>query len=398
VNALNVPFLAGHRSREAFIPPNAVPPAVRAPAIWFLTYAATMAVWTFVPIWAREELGIGDPAIGIAVLLYSSALFASSYVFGRAADVHGRRRYILGGLLLGAAAMAVHYLIADVPSLWLVRLATGCALGIYPAALVDYIARSTGLLGRFSAWGSLGWGVGALSAGVLAFYYSDITGVFFLSAGIYLLSFVLAISLPPVQELRRPVPLFPTALIRRNLHYYLPMLVRHSGAMAIWTFWPLFLIDLGASYVWVGIIQFVNPLVQFAFMYLVTDRVRTALLFPVGLVLSVVTMVSFTLARNVYELLPTQVLLGLSWGCTYVGALRAVTEGSEEKATAAGIFNSTTSLSAILGPMFATVLVGLTGNYESTMYFASLMAAASLVMHYMLRPKGDATGVLIAST
>ena len=101
------------------------------------------------------------------------------------------------------------------------------------------------------------------------------------------------------------------------------------------------------------------------------------------------TMVSFTLARNVYELLPTQVLLGLSWGCTYVGALRTVTEGADEKATAAGIFNSTTSLSAILGPISATALVGLTGNYESTMYFASLMAVASLVLHYMMRPGSD---------
>ena len=362
---------------------------MRAPAIWFLTYAATMAVWTFVPIWAREELQIGDTAIGIAVLMYSTSLLASSYVFGRAADVHGRRRYILGGLLLGAGAMAVHYFIADVPSLWVVRLATGCAVGVYPAALVDYIARSTGLLGKFSAWGSLGWGVGALAAGILAFYYTDITGVFFLASGIYLLSFVLALSLPPVKELRRPVPLFPKALIKRNLHYYLPMLVRHSGAMAIWTFWPLFLLDLGASYIWVGIIQFVNPLVQFTFMYFVTDRVRTTFLFPLGLVLSAVTMVSFTLARNVYELLPTQVLLGLSWGCTYVGALRAVTEGAEEKATAAGIFNSTTSLSAILGPICATALVGLTGNYESTMYFASIMAVASLVLYYMMRPKSD---------
>ena len=181
------------------------------------------------------------------------------------------------------------------------------------------------------------------------------------------------------------VPLFPTALIRRNLHFYLPMLVRHAGAMSIWTFWPLFLLDLGADYVWVGIIQFVNPLVQFGFMYLFTDRARTAFLFPVGLVLSIITFISFTLAQNVWQLLPTQGLLGMAWAATYVGSLRGVTESSEEKATAAGMLNSTTSLSAILGPVCATALVAVTDDYLSTMYFAAAMSAVSLVLYIVLR-------------
>ncbi len=354
---------------------------MRAPAIWFLTYAANMAVWTFVPILARDELGIDDAPIGIAVFLYSSALFLSSYIFGRASDIHGRRWYILGGLIVSTGAMAVHVVLRDVPSLWTIRLATGFAVGIFPAAMVDYIARSSGLLGRFSAWGSLGWGVGALLAGLLAAYYDDLTWAFLLGAAIYMMAFLVALSLPPVEEVRSRVPLFPKDLIKRNIHFYLPLLVRHAGAMSIWTFWPLYLIDLGADYVWVGIIQFVNPLVQFAFMWAVTDRVRSTLLFPLGLVLSVVTFVTFVLARNMWELLPTQILLGVSWGCTYVGALRGVTEGSREKATAAGLFNSTTSMSAILGPLFATLIVGITGDYESTMLFAALMSVVSLVMY-----------------
>jgi MFS family permease len=367
---------------------------MRASAIWFLTYAANMAVWTFVPILARDELGIGNGPIGIAVFLYSSALFLASYVFGRASDVYGRRTFILGGLLASVFAMGVHVLLRDVPSLWAIRFTAGFAAGIFPAAMVDYIARSSGLLGRFSAWGSLGWGVGALMAGLLAAYYDDLTWAFLLASGIYAVAFLIALSLPPVEQVRMRVPLFPTDLMRRNVHFYLPMLVRHAGAMSIWTFWPLYLIDLGADYVWVGIIQFINPLAQFAFMWAVTDRVRSTLLFPLGLVLSAATFVTFVLARNMWELLPTQILLGVSWGCTYVGALRGVTEGSKEKATAAGLFNSTTSMSALLGPLFATLIVSMTDAYESTMLFASAMSLISLVLYYLLRRnagRGDVT-------
>ncbi len=385
------------RADEALFPPHCVSPVLKPSAIWFLTYAANMAVWTFVPILAREELDIGDTSIGIAVFLYSTALLLASYVFGRASDIYGRRKFIFGGLFVSAFAMAVHFRIADVPSLWMIRFATGFATGIFPAAMVDYIARSSGLLGRFSAWGSLGWGIGALSAGILAAYFDDLTWAFLLAAGIYFVAFLIALTLPKVEQVRMRVPLFPVELIKRNVHYYLPLLVRHAGAMAIWTFWPLYLLDLGADYIWIGIIQFVNPLVQFGFMWLVTDRIRTTLLFPVGLVLSAITFVTFTLAENVWQLLPTQVLLGISWGCTYVGALRAVTESSEEKATAAGIFNSTTSMSAILGPLFATVLVGFTGLYESTMYFAALMALVSLMLYYVLRRGVEASPHVSAS-
>ena len=88
---------------------------MRAPAIWFLTYAANMAVWTFVPILARDELGIDDAPIGIAVFLYSSALFLSSYIFGRASDIYGRRSFIIGGLLVSTFAMGVHVFLRDVP-------------------------------------------------------------------------------------------------------------------------------------------------------------------------------------------------------------------------------------------------------------------------------------------
>ena len=374
-----------------------VHPVLRAPAIWFLTFAGNMAVWTFVPILARDELDIGDSAIGIAVFLYSAALFLSSYVFGRASDVYGRRRFILAGLAVSVLAMVSHYLLRDSASLWAIRFATGFAVGIFPAAMVDYIARSSGLLGRFSAWGSLGWGVGALLAGVLATYAKDLTLVFTLGAAIYFAALLLALRLPPVQEVRMRVPLFPRDLISSNAHYYLPLLVRHAGAMSIWTFWPLFLIDMGADYVWVGIIQFVNPLAQWAFMWLVTDRVRASVLFPLGLLLSTITFLSFILARNPWELLPTQVLLGVSWGCTYVGALRGVTEASAQKATAAGLFNSTTSLSAILGPLFATALVSVTGDYETTMLFAALMSAVSLVLYAMMRGRAPSVTTVSAS-
>lgn len=371
---------------------------MRADLTWFSANVGTTAVGTFIPIFAAYELGIADPLIGVAVTLYALSLFFSSYMFGRWSDIQGLRRFILGGLVLTAVAMLAHLLIFDVWTLWAVRILAGVAVGVYPAALVDYITRSSKRLGRFSAWGSLGWGMGAFAASVVAQAFGGLALVFVMGSAIMLGSLAVALTLRPVPEVHHKVPLFPKALIRRNMHIYVPMLLRHSGATGIWVFWVLFLFELGADYLWVGIIQLVNPVAQFVFMYTFTDKVRTRLLFPVGLALSVAVMLSFTLAQNVWQLLPTQVLLGAAWSCTYVGALRTVTDTAEEKATASGLLTSVTSVSQVIGPAMATLLVTVVHDYRAEMYLGAAMSAAALVAHYALRRSAEAPAPVTAAT
>ncbi len=371
---------------------------MRADLTWFTANVGITAVGGFIPLFAKDELGIDDPYIGIAVTLYSLSMFFSSYMFGRWSDIQGLRRFILGGLLFTSVAMLAHLLIVDAWTLWAVRILAGIACGVFPAALVDYVTRSNGRLGKYSAWGSLGWGVGSLGASLVAQAYGGLTALFVLGSGIMLLAFAVSLTLRPVREIHHRVPLIPRAIMRRNAHIYVPMLIRHSGAAGIWAFWVLFLWDMGHSYVWIGVIQFVNPVAQFAFMYAFTDRVRTRLLFPLGLLLSSVVMFSFTFATNLWQLLPTQVLLGAAWSCTYVGALRTVTDNSAEKSTASGILSSTTSVSAVIGPAMATVLVSIIHDYRAEMYLGGTLSFVALILYLVLRRSAEAEAPATAAT
>jgi len=371
---------------------------VRENAVTLMANAGAAAAVTFMPLYAKEQLHISDSYIGIAVTLYALALFLSSYVFGRAADIQGLRRYILAGLFLSAIALFMHVLVRDVYTLWAVRIFTGVAVGLYPAALVDYVTRRSGKLGQYSAFGSFGFGAGNLAASVLVQYYTGITGAFLMAAAVMFAGFAVALALRPVPEVHHVVPLFPRRLIRRNIHIYAPMLLRHSGATGIWVYWPLFLMSIGADYLWIGIIQFINPLAQFVFMYWFTDRIRTKWLFPVGLLLSSIVMVSFTIATNVWQLLPTQVLLGVAWSCTYVGALRSVTEGAVEKSTVAGLLTSVTSVSQVIGPAISTVMVSATHVYRTEMYIGAAMSMAALLLYLVLRKYAQEDGPVTASS
>jgi DHA1 family quinolone resistance protein-like MFS transporter len=280
-----------------------------------------------------------------------------------------------------------------------VRIFTGVAVGLYPAALVDYVTRRNGKLGQYSAFGSLGFGAGNFVASILVQYYTGITGAFLMAAIAMFVGFAVALTLRPVPEIHHKVPLFPRRLIRKNIHIYAPMLLRHSGATGIWVYWPLFILTLkGSSILWIGIIQFINPLAQFVFMYWYTDRIRARWLFPVGLLLSCIVMISFTIVTNVWQLLPTQVLLGVAWSCTYVGALRTVTEGSEEKSTVAGLLTSVTSVSQVIGPAISTVMVSATHIYRTEMFIGAAMSLAALGLYLVLRKYAQEDGPVTASS
>ncbi len=61
-----------------------------------------LSAFTYVPILARESLGISELLITFMVAGYAAASFIASYIFGRAGDIYGRRIVIRSGLLLAA--------------------------------------------------------------------------------------------------------------------------------------------------------------------------------------------------------------------------------------------------------------------------------------------------------
>ena len=350
--------------------------------IRLLTFAAILTSFTYVTIFARN-LGISDINIGILVALYSTSIFFSSYIFGRASDRYGRRLFVSVGILVSVIAFFLQIFAYDYVSLLLIRILVVFCIGIFPSALVAYVYELKRNLGKFASFGSLGWCVGFIIAGIIATYFT-INGVFILSSLLSLIAFLISLKLEPVKHKTLKIPFFPIKLIRKNLSVYLPILIRHSGAFMIWTFWPLYLQSLGADLFWVGIIQSINSFTQFIVMYTVTDRIKSIKLIKAGTILSGITFFTFALAVNFWYILPTQVLLGLSWAFMYVGALRYVTEKNVEKATVNGMLDSVLNLSSIIGPLLATFVISFVGDYRTTMYIASLLAFISFFVFRVL--------------
>ena len=345
--------------------------------IRFFTFATAMVSFAYLPIFARD-LGISDVNIGIIVAFYSSALFFSSYIFGRTSDKYGRKLFILVGLIAAIISFFLQIFANDFTTLLLVRTLVGFCIGIYPSALVAYVYERKENLNRFASFGSLGWFFGLLISGIVAMYFT-INGVFILSSLFSLISFLVALFLESKKHKPISVPFFPIKIIKKNRCVYSCFFLRHTGAAMIWTFWPLYLLELGADLFWVGIIQAINSIVQFFVMYIVTEKFKSIKLVRYGILLSIIAFFSFTLARNFWEIIPTQFLLGISWGFLYVGVLRNLTDKNVEKATVSGILDSVINFATVIGPFLATLVISF-GDYRTTMYVASFLSLASFLI------------------
>jgi predicted MFS family arabinose efflux permease len=146
----------------------------------------------------------------------------------------------------------------------------------------------------------------------------------------------------------------------------------------IWAFWPLFLQQLGADYFWIGVTSAINTGTQFLVMYFLTDRGWSTGLLRLGLLLSSVTFISFALAPNFWWILPTQILLGISWALLYVGGLRAATEGHPNPGAASAIFTGVLNISMVIGPALGALLVPIGGYYLLIYVGAALSFGAFL--------------------
>lgn len=325
----------------------------------------------FIPVYAKE-MEATDFEIGLIVGAYSLALFLSSYFFGREADRRGRRRILQLGLFLSGFAALTQIFAPEWYFLGLSRVFVGFCAGIFPSALLAYAYETGRPLGKFASFGSLGWGIGSILAGVIGEFWL----IFTFSSIVFFICFALALRLPTVKEVRLSIPFFPVEIIRKNAPVYLSMLLRHSGANMIWVIFPLFLLGLGMDRSLVGVLYLVNAGTQFTVMQLI-DRFNCVKLILGGLIFSAATFVSFTLANDFIQVFPTQILLGISFALLYVGSLRFLMERNVEHATSTGILGSVMSISAIIGPFFGG-LVSMAYGYEATMYAATIMTLIAI--------------------
>ena len=361
---------------------------MKANIIQMLSNVALSASLVFIPNLAKQ-LG-AELEIGVIGAVYGLAVFTSSYIFGRAADIYDRKTIIRLGLLFSTVTFFLQALTDPyfVAPLWasplllaVARILVGFSLGMFPPALIAHVYESRRPLGRFTGFGALGWSIGTLTAGLIAFYW----GVFIFSSACLLLAFLISLTLPDIGKLKLKIPFFPRDLLKKNWHVYLPFFLRHSGANCIWIIYPLYIESLGGDKFWIGALYTINTLTQFVVMQFM-ERPKGKILLNIGLIFSITTFMLISLAQNFLHLIPAQIILGTSWSCMYVGSLIYLMRHNVEKSTSGGILGSLTSLAMVFGSLIGGTLSGLFG-FRVTMYTAAGLTLVGFLLFQLSNRK-----------
>ncbi|TGC08486.1 arabinose efflux permease [Methanolobus halotolerans] len=327
----------------------------------------------FIPIFAKS-LGASFLEVGMITAAFGAASFLSSFIFGKAADINRLRPIVLIGLILSALSFFLQIFAYDAISLSLIRAMAGFSMSIYPAALTVYIYYQKGSIGKFSSFGSLGWMLGFL----LAAFIENVQYLFVLSSLFYLVCFVTALGLKDVQKPSVKVSYFSVDTFSKNSPAYLSVFIRHAGAGAVWTVMPLYLLHMGASSFWIGVIYAINPLIQFLVMRRLDDF-RNEWLVKWGFIMSGLAFLVYFLAPGFIFLVPGMFFIAFGWSFLFVGTNQLLIQRNKDKATASGILNSTLAAASILGSVSGGLILELSG-YRETMLFGVLCAFVGMLV------------------
>jgi predicted MFS family arabinose efflux permease len=214
-------------------------------ALWLMVFSSGTQVMLITPIFprVREQLGIGDGALGTLIAVDAVMLGLVALVAGPISDRIGRRRILLIGCGLLAVALALHALAFDYVSLLVVRAFAGAAGGILSGAAVAYV-------GDYFPYRRRGWANGWVMTGMAA---GHIIGIplgtvlaaqfgfripYLIYAATTALTFLLVLRRVPQPVLGHDVhPL----TLRNAVHGYLELLRSPSVMAAVATFCMTFL-------------------------------------------------------------------------------------------------------------------------------------------------------------
>jgi len=338
----------------------------------FLFNLSIEASVVFLPLRARD-IGASDLEVGLIAASYGIAYFVSSFLFGKESDARGRMAFIRYGLALSAASYLLQIFAPTPMTLLIVRGVVGFCLGVCSAALMAYVYEAGGRVGSFASYGSLGWFFGAIVAAATR----NVEALFIASSVTTGIAFLISLTLREEQVSRIKVAVFPVRVVWANRKIYLPFLLRHTGATAVWSIFALYLTGIGASPLMVAVMDAINMGGQFVFMQLI-QRARPVRIFTIGLIASVIVFAIYGAATNYQQLIPVQILLALAWSGLYVGALNFLLAKNVERGTALGMLYSTSSLAGGIGPLLGGSISQAWG-FPAVMYVSSGLSFVGLV-------------------
>jgi DHA1 family multidrug resistance protein-like MFS transporter len=368
----------------------------------FISLLGLGIVIPLLPVYA-ENLGAGGVAIGLMVAGFSISRGLLQPLIGGLSDKHGRKQFLIGGLLVYAIVGLLFPLATSVEHLVLIRILHGVGAAMIAPIAMSYIGdlappeEEGRYMGIFNIALFSGIGLGPVVGGVFKDSFGFNSAFYSMAAASAVALALLLVMLPSeAGETRPPRPPILTTM-RRMMHSsrVMGVLLSRMSTMVIvvptFAFLPILMTDImDASGTQIGIViasrTLVNATLQVPAGRVVdrSDKVNTLV---VSSLVVVAAATSIAFANTFWQLILIFLILGAAEAFIWptLGALAMIEGRTYGQGSMMGVFNMSMSAGIFVGSIGAGLMVDTAGIRWVFPAVASALLVATIVSAAMIR-------------
>ena len=371
------------------------------PTLFLALFTAMLGVGIISPILPiyASQMGASGFWIGLIFGGFSLARMTAMPLVGRLSDLHGRKGFLLAGLIFYAVISLTYVYAADYRTLVVLRVLHGLGSAMVVPVAMALIAetapegREGEYMGTITIALFAGFGAGPLIGGLLKDRFGMAMN-FYSLALLAFLSFLLVLVLLPrrtglatraKEDLPRYRDLWRSDLIKSLTIY---RFVNALGRGAIMAFLPLFChVRLGMSAASIGVLLSIYilliSLLQRPFGKLADHLSRPALVVT-GTVISAVLFLFLPGTASFRSLLGVLLLMGVAGSLSLPAATAMMVKEGRNKGMGSimALFNVAFSAGLGTGPLIGGLIRDATGTLDHVFHFAALSLVAGVVLFW----------------
>jgi PPP family 3-phenylpropionic acid transporter len=375
--------------------------------ILYFMYCASLAAWQPLLTVYFKEVGITGLRIGIIMSIFPVMVFLVAPFWGVTADRWGHRRTLILVMFLSSFAI-IGYIFNW--GFWffffwtiLVAFSTNPIGMLIDSLILDYVKeKQKSSYGRFRLWGAIGW---MLAAPLVASFVTGkkITLIFPIAMAVMFLGWLAAFlgrgnKAKPSLEKASWANL--TEVLRSFRFIIFLVVVFFYGVCSypLWSFFGVYLKDIGASLQTIGIANGLDSLIELPFYFYANFFVKR---FGAGRVLTL-SVAMFTVRMFLYSIISTPILAvsvelthGLSYSLFTVATVEYVNElvPPAWRATGLSVYGAVCfGAGAVVGNIFAGYLYDLMPLRQVFRFCGWILLAATIFALWALRNRQPVAG------
>jgi MFS transporter, DHA1 family, multidrug resistance protein len=367
----------------------------------FATMLGNGIVMPFMPLYAQQFSASGA-VMGALFGAHSAARTFLLPVIGRTSDRHGRKTFLLGGLLFYTITSIAYLLANSLGVLFLVMALQGIATAMVQPVALAYVADMTpkGQEGAYAGYANTAFMAGVAGGPILGGVIKDLYSMqaSFIALGVlsFLSLILLFLFLPESQKQEHRAAARASAAPWRVLLTSRPIVgvsfFRIVYALAntiIWVFVPLLVSHLlPLSTTQVGALISLNVLISTVLQPIcgrLADRINKSVLIIVGGSLSALALTGFPLASHFWHLLILNAFIGIGFGVSYPAHIALAMEHAPSASMGAvmSVLLTVHSLAMTVAPLIFGFIVD---HYtlSSVFYSAGGLSLIAVIVCYAL--------------